>query len=57
MEKEIEREEQKLKGKEERVKQKIKNTVKEAKRVDAQLQLMAGKLDQLAHQILEETKK
>ena len=57
MEKEIEREKQKLKGKEERVKQKIKNTVKEAKRVDAQLQLMAGQLDQLANQILEETKK
>ena len=57
MEKEIEREEQKLKGKEERVKQKIKDRVKEAKRVDAQLQLMAGQLDQLANQILEETKK
>ena len=57
MEKEIEREEQKLKGKEERVKQKIKDTVKEAKWVDAQLQLMAGQLDQLANQILEETKK
>ena len=57
MEKEIEREEQKLKGKEERVKQKIKDTVKEAKRVDAQLQLMAGQLDQLVNQILEETKK
>ena len=57
MKKEIEREEQKLKGKEERVKQKIKDTVKEAKRVDAQLQLMAGQLDQLANQILEETKK
>ena len=57
MEKEIEREEQKLKGKEERVKQQIKDTVKEAKRVDAQLQLMAGQLDQLANQILEETKK
>ena len=57
MEKEIEREEQKLKGKEERVKQKIKDRVKEAKRVDAQLQLMAGQLDQLANQILEQTKK
>ena len=57
MEKEIEREEQKLKGKEERVKQKIKNTVIEAKWVDAQLQLMAGQLDRLANQILEETKK
>ena len=57
MEKEIGREEQKLKGKEERVKQKIKNTVIEAKRVDAQLQLTAGQLDRLANQILEETKK
>ena len=35
----------------------IKNTVIEAKRVAAQLQLMAGQLDCLANQILEETKK
>ena len=35
----------------------MKNTVIEAKRVDAQLQLIAGQLDRLANQILEETKK
>ena len=35
----------------------IKNTVIEAKRVAAQLQLMTGQLDCLASQILEETKK
>jgi len=49
-----------LKGKEERLRQKakeIKNTVIKAKRVAAQLQLMAGQLDRLANHILEETKK
>ena len=48
-----------MKGKEERLKQKAKeteNTVIEAKWVAAQLQLIAGQLDCLANQILEETK-